>query len=254
MPRYKITIEYDGTGLVGWQRQDEVEHYSVQEAVENAIKSFSQEDSRAQCAGRTDAGVHAMGQVAHFDLEKDWDEFRVGEALNNFLRKDKKLPFKGQIAILDCQKVDEEFNARFDAKKRYYKYRIIMRRAPLAIEANRAWLVHEELNAEAMHKAAQLLLGKHDFSSFRAAACQAGSPEKTLDKISVEKIDGVIEVKLEALSFLHHMVRNIVGSLRLVGNGKWTEDDLQNALKACDREAAGPTAPACGLYFVKVDY
>ncbi|PIR34736.1 MAG: tRNA pseudouridine(38-40) synthase TruA [Alphaproteobacteria bacterium CG11_big_fil_rev_8_21_14_0_20_44_7] len=252
MPRYKITIEYDGTGLAGWQRQDDV--YSVQEAVENAILGFSQETQRVQSAGRTDAGVHAFGQIAHFDLEKDWDEFRVQEALNHHLRKDRKLPIEGQVAILDAKKAAADFDARFSAKKRYYLYRIINRRAHLALERSRAWCVHEELDPEAMHKAAQILLGNHDFTSFRAAECQAKSPVKTLDRLEVKCVNGIIEIRVEALSFLHHMVRNIVGSLRLVGNGKWSVDDLQNALKACDRAAAGETAPAHGLYFVKVDY
>lgn len=252
MVRYKITIEYDGTGLAGWQRQDEV--YSVQESLQNALFKFSQEEVNIQCAGRTDAGVHAFGQVAHFDLQKDWEAFRVQDAMNNFLRDDLRLPHAGQVAVIDCEKVDDDFNARFSAKKRYYKYRIVNRRAHLAIDANRAWCVYEKLDAEAMHEAAQILVGHHDFSSFRAAACQAKSPVKTIDKIEVKRIGDEIFIDVEAQSFLHHQIRNFAGSLKLVGLGKWAKADLQKALDAKDRAVSGATAASCGLYFVKVDY
>lgn len=254
MPRFKITIEYDGTGLAGWQRQEGV--YSVQEAVESAIDGFSQEAVRIQCAGRTDAGVHAWGQVAHFDLTKDWDEFRVKEAVNAHLRDDKKLPIPCQVVVVGCEKVDAEFNARFSPKQRHYLYRIINRREFLAVEKNRAWQVGEELDAEAMHKAAQILVGTHDFSSFRAAECQAKSAVKTIDAISVARIDDTneIQIRVSALSFLHHQIRNFAGALRKIGNGDWSEADLQEVLEACDRKVAAPTAPACGLYFLRVDY
>lgn len=252
MPRYKITIEYDGTGLAGWQRQEEV--YSVQESIENAIEAFSQEAARVQCAGRTDAGVHAWGQVAHFDLGKDWDEFRVKEAINAHLRDDKKLPTPCQVVVVASEKVDDDFNARFSPKQRHYVYRIINRREFLAIEKNRAWQIPEPLDVAAMHKAAQVLVGQHDFSSFRAAECQAKSPVKTIDAISVAEHRGVIEIHVSALSFLHHQIRNFAGALRKIGNGEWSEADLRQVLKARDRKAGAATAPSCGLYFLKVDY
>lgn len=252
MPRYKLKIEYDGTGLAGWQRQDEV--YSVQEAVENAIEGFSQEAVRVQCAGRTDAGVHAWGQVAHFDLERDWDAFRVQQALNSHLRDDERLPVRRQVVVIDCEKVADDFNARFKPKQRHYLYRIINRRPFLAIEQNRAWQVGEELDAEAMHKAAQVFVGEHDFSSFRAAACQGNSPVKTIDEISVQRMGDLIEIRVSALSFLHHQIRNFAGALRKVGNGEWDEAKLQQVLEAKDRKASAPTAAACGLYFLRVDY
>lgn len=252
MPRYKLTIEYDGTGLAGWQRQVEV--YSVQESVENAIEGFSQEAVRAQCAGRTDAGVHAWGQVAHFDLERDWDEFRVKQALNAHLRDDERLPVYRQVVVVGCEKVSDEFNARFSPKQRHYLYRIINRREFLAIEQNRAWQVGEELDAEAMHKAAQIFVGEHDFSSFRAAACQGNSPVKTIDEISVQRMGDLIEIRVSALSFLHHQIRNFAGALRKVGNGEWDAAKLQEVLDAKDRKKSAPTAAACGLYFLRVDY
>lgn len=252
MRRYKLTIEYDGTGLAGWQAQNDV--YSVQAALVNAVAEAAKQEVDVIAAGRTDAGVHAFGQVCHFDLEKDWDEFRLKEALNFYLRDDAKLPVRGQVAVLSAEKVAEDFHARFSAKKRHYIYRIMNRRAHLALEANRAWCVHEELDAEKMHKAAQLLVGLHDFSTLRSTECQAKSPVKTLDFIDIKRIGDVLEVRLSAQSFLHHMVRNIVGTLRLIGNGKWQESNLLAALDAKDRRAGGETAPAHGLYFVKVDY
>ena len=252
MARYKITIEYEGTGLVGWQKQPG--EVSVQGAVEDAIYSFCQEEVNVQCSGRTDAGVHALGQVAHFDLENDHDPFKVKEAVNFHLREDKKLPHEGQVVILECEHADAEFNARFSAKQRHYVYHIINRRAHLTLDRHRAWCVFEDLDVEAMDEAAQILVGEHDFTSFRATACQANSPIKTIDEISVTKIGDLIEIKVSALSFLHHQIRNIAGSLKLVGTGKWRKADLQAALDAKDRTKAGPTAPAQGLYFAKVDY
>ena len=252
MPRYKITIEYDGTGLAGWQRQHGV--YSAQEAVENAITGFSQEQVRSKCAGRTDAGVHAWGQVAHFDLARDWDSFRIKEAMNAHLRDDAKLNIKGQVVILLAEQVAADFHARFSPKQRHYIYRIINRREHLALEKWRAWQVIEPLDVDAMQDAAQILVGKHDFTSFRAAECEAKSPIKTIDEISVCKIGDLIEIRVSALSFLHHQIRNIAGNLRNVGCGKWTKADLQKVLDARDRTIAGATAPAHGLYFLRVDY
>lgn len=246
MPRYKLTIEYDGTDLSGWQRQKGVP--SVQQYLEEAIEGYCGQEVTTQCAGRTDAGVHARGQVAHVDLPEARDEYSVQQGINYHL----KTP---QVAVLSAEVVPDDFNARFDAKRRYYHYRIICRNAPLTVERNRAWQVYEELDVAAMQDAAQILVGHHNFNSFRDSQCQAKSPEKTLDSIQVMAArEGQIDVFLHALSFLHHQVRIIVGSLRLVGNGKWTKDDLQAALDAKDRKAGGPTAPACGLYLVKVEY
>jgi tRNA pseudouridine38-40 synthase len=250
--RYKITIEYDGTGLAGWQAQNDV--YSVQEALVNAINKATQQEVDVIAAGRTDAGVHAYGQVAHFELEKEWDEFRLKEALNFYLRDDLKLPVREQVAVISAEKVSDDFHARFSAKKRHYIYRITNRRAHLALDGMRSWCVHEQLDAEKMHKAAQLLVGLHDFTTLRSTECQAKSPVKTLDYINISRKGDLIEVELNAQSFLHHMVRNIVGTLRRIGNGKWQESDLLAALDAKDRRAGGETAPAHGLYFVKVDY
>ncbi len=252
MPRYKLVVEYDGTGLAGWQAQNDF--YSVQQALQEAIKKAAQVDAAVQASGRTDAGVHALGQVAHLDLQKEWDGFRLKEALNFYLRDDENLPLPGQVAVLGAELADDEFHARFSAKKRYYLYRIINRRAHLTLEKNRAWCVHEELDVQAMQKAAQILVGRHDFTSFRSSECQSKSPVKTLDSIEFSRHGELIEVRVSALSFLHHQVRNMVGTLRLIGNGKWSEDNLREALAAKDRAAAGETAPACGLYLTGVDY
>ena len=222
--------------------------------LENAVLAFSQEHAEIIGAGRTDAGVHAISQTAHFDLVKDWDSFRVSEAMNHFLREDKKLPSPGQVVVLNAERVDDEFHARFSATKRSYLYQIINRRPFPALEANRAWHVRDELDIDAMHEAAQILVGKHDFSSFRDSECQANSAVKTLDKISVIRVGELVELRVEALSFLHHQVRNITGSLKLVGTGKWDKQDLQDVLDARDRTKAGPTAPACGLYLTGVEY
>jgi tRNA pseudouridine38-40 synthase len=249
---YKITIEYDGTGLAGWQKQPDF--YSVQQALEGALEKFSGVKADVFCAGRTDAGVHALGQVAHFGLEKEWDCFRIFEALNFYLRGDARLIIPNQIAVVKVEKAESDFHARFSAKQRYYHYRIINRRGHLALEQNRAWCVHEYLDADKMQEAAKLLLGKHDFTSFRSSDCQSKNPVKTLDVLEVTRNGAEIDVKCNAVSFLHHQVRNIVGTLKLVGTGKWQVEDVQKALDARDRRAAGPTAPAQGLYFVKVDY
>jgi len=245
MPRYKLTLEYDGTPFVGWQVQDG--HMSVQGRLAQAIKDFSGEDVVPRGAGRTDAGVHALGQVAHFDLEKDWDPDKVRDAVNAHVRPE-------PVSVIACEPAADGFDARFSAKARHYLYRIIDRRAPLALERNRAWNAFRNLDAKAMHEAAQVLVGHHDFTSFRSTECQAASPEKTLDRLDVSRHGEVLRIEASARSFLHNQVRSMVGSLKAVGEGRWSKADLEKALKAADRAACGPVAPACGLYLVKVDY
>ncbi|MEN8236265.1 MAG: tRNA pseudouridine(38-40) synthase TruA [Pseudomonadota bacterium] len=245
MARYKLTLEYDGTPFVGWQVQDS--GLSVQEVLETAIKRLCGCSVRAHCAGRTDAGVHATGQVAHCDLPKDYPAHQVQNALNYHMKPH-------PVAVTHAEIVSDDFHARFSAIERRYLYRIIIRTAPLVLERNRAWRINHDLDARAMHDAAQILLGQHDFSTFRAQACQAKSPIKTLDQLDVTQIDNQIEFKVRARSFLHHQVRNIVGSLKLVGEGKWIKQDLQKALDACDRRKGGPTVPAKGLYLTAVIY
>ena len=245
MPRYRITIEYDGTPYVGWQYQDNGP--SVQGRLQEALKAFSGETRSIQGAGRTDAGVHALGQVAHFDLAKDWRPDKLRDALNAHLVGE-------PIAILDADLVDEDFHARFSATRRHYVYRIVNRRPKLALEENRAWRVPVKLDADAMHQAAQALVGKHDFTTFRASECQAKSPVKTVDFIAVTRQLDVIEIATYARSFLHSQVRSIVGSLKQVGEGKWQVGDMAKALAACDRAACGPVAPAHGLYLARVGY
>ena len=243
--RYKLTLEYDGSGFVGWQRQDNGR--SIQEAVETAVERFSGERVRVFAAGRTDAGVHALGQVAHFDLAKETDGGTVANALNAHLRPD-------AIAVLAAEAVDAAFDARLSARMRAYEYRIVNRRAPLTVARDRAWQVGRALDADAMHAAAQRLVGHHDFTTFRASLCQAKSPVKTLDVLDVARTGDEIRVGARARSFLHHQVRNMVGTLELVGAGKWTADDVSTALEARDRSAGGPTAPPEGLYLVEVGY
>ena len=245
MTRFKLTLEYDGGPFVGWQRQDNGP--SVQAALERAVLGFCGERVTVQGAGRTDAGVHALGQVAHVDIAKPCDAETVRDALNAHLRPD-------PIAVLAAAAVGEDFHARFSAIGRRYRYRIVSRRAPLALERGRAWFLPMALDAEAMHDSAQVLVGRHDFTSFRAAECQAESPVKTLDRLAVARRGEAIEVEAAARSFLHHQVRNLVGTLKLVGEGKWRRQDVAAALAARDRAAAGPTAPAEGLYLVGVDY
>lgn len=247
MPRFKLTLEYDGTPYAGWQWQDD--QPSVQGAVEAAIERFAQEKVRLHCAGRTDAGVHATGQVAHFDLSKDRSDYQVMEGLNHHL-----LAAEEPVRILQCETVDEDFQARFSATGRSYLYRIINRRAPLALDANRAWQIGWELDVDAMQEAASHLLGQHDFTSFRATGCQAESPIKTLDRLEISRDGETIYFIVEARSFLHHQVRIMVGTLEQVGSGKWSPQDVIAALKAKDRTAAGPTAPAYGLYLTGVQY
>lgn len=245
MPRYALTIEYDGGPFVGWQRQ--TNGPSVQEAVEIAVERFCGEPVRLNCAGRTDAGVHARGQVAHCDLSRDWPVGTIRDAVNFHL---KPLP----VAVLASARVAADFDARRSATGRAYLYRLINRRAPPALERGRVWHVARLLDATAMHAAAQLLVGRHDFTSFRAAECQAASPVKTLDRLEVLRSGEEITVIAEARSFLHHQVRNMVGTLERVGSGKWDPEDVRRALEARDRAAAGPTAPPEGLYLTAVRY
>ena len=245
MPRYKLTIEYDGTPYVGWQAQDN--GASVQGVLTDAIAAFAGERVTVSAAGRTDTGVHALGQVAHLDLGKDWDVDRVRDAINFHLRPQ-------PVAVLSAERVDPSFDARFSAIKRHYLYRIINRRADLTLDAGHAWRVPRPLDAAAMHEAAQRLVGKHDFTTFRSTECQAKSPLKTLDRLDVAREGDTIDVRASARSFLHSQVRSMVGSLVHVGEGKWTADDLARALAARDRTACGQVAPPDGLYLIKVDY
>ncbi len=245
MPRYRITIEYDGTPFVGWQVQ--AGGLSVQGVVTGAIAAFCGEQVTLQGAGRTDAGVHALGQVAHFDLAGIPDADTVRDALNAHLRPH-------PIAIVRAELVADDFDARFSAKRRHYLYRIVNRRADLTVERGRAWRIARTLDADAMHAAAQRLVGRHDFTTFRAAECQAKTPVKTLDRLDVERRGDLVEIRASARSFLHHQVRSMVGSLAWVGEGKWSADDLGAALAARDRAACGQVAPAEGLYLVGVDY
>jgi tRNA pseudouridine38-40 synthase len=245
MPRYKLTIEYDGAPFRGWQVQ--TDDLTVQGALQAAVKALSGEDVPVHGAGRTDAGVHALGQVAHVDLTKAFRADQVRDGLNAHLRPH-------PIGVLSAEIVEESFEARFSAIKRHYRYRIINRRADLAIDLGRAWRVPKSLDNDAMHRAAQRLVGKHDFTTFRAMECQAKSPEKTLDALNVARDGDDITVTASARSFLHHQVRSMVGSLVWVGEGRWSADDLKAALEARDRAACGIVAPPDGLYLVKVDY
>ena len=245
MPRYKLTIEYDGTPYAGWQIQADQE--TVQGALAQAFRRFCGEDVHVAGAGRTDAGVHATGQVAHVDLTRHWRSDTVRDAMTAQLRPH-------PIAVLSAEAVPDDFDARFSATRRHYLYRIVNRRPDLALDRDRAWRIPQKLDAEAMHVAAQRLLGKHDFSTFRAAECQAASPLKTLDQLDVSRIGDEIRIVTSARSFLHHQVRSMVGSLMRVGEGRWSADDLEAALKAADRTRCGPMAPAAGLYLAAVSY
>ena len=245
MARFKLTLEYDGRAFQGWQRQKN--GFSVQEALETAVHAFSGETVTVQGAGRTDAGVHATGQVAHLDLDKTMPLERLQNAINHHLRPH-------PACVLRATEVSDEFHARFSAIGRRYLYRIVNRRAPLILDAGRAWHLPALIEAEAMHEAAQRLIGKHDFTSFRSAACQSQSPVKTLDRITVQRHADEVHITVAARSFLHHQVRNIVGTLKMIGDGKWPVDRIEDILEAKSRAAAGPTAPADGLYLTAVEY
>lgn len=245
--RYKLTLEYDGTNTLGWQRQ--LDGPSIQEYMEKVLEILSGTHSEVAAAGRTDAGVHAIAQVAHIDFDTNMETWKIREAFNANLRQ-----LEAPVSVLDVEAVSDDFHARFSARGRGYIYKILNRRSPSVLQANRVWWVPVELDIEAMRKGAEYLLGNHDFSSFRAAACQAKSPIKTLDKLDIEKIGDEIIFTVEAKSFLHHQVRNMVGTLKMVGDGKLKPDDIKTILEAKDRSKAGATAPACGLYLNKVVY
>ncbi len=258
MPRYKLTLEYDGTRFFGWQRQKE--HLSVQERLERAVTDFCGETPDIVAAGRTDTGVHASAQVAHMDLQADYEPFRILMAVNAHLRETIPHPADGQetlrhfIVVTEVERVSDDFHARFSAQQRFYTYRILNRRAPDALSAGRVWHVPEPLDADAMREAAKLLLGTHDFTSFRDSQCQAKSPLKTLERFDVERSGNEIRLHLAARSFLHHQVRIMAGSLKMVGSGRWQKQYMLAALEARDRSKAGPTAPAEGLCLTGVEY
>ncbi len=244
--RYKLTIEYDGTDFVGWQRQKD--GLGVQEVIETAIKNFCGEDVEIYGAGRTDAGVHALGQVAHFETQKEWRPDTVRDAINAHIDK------KHKTIILDCEVVEDDFHARFSAQERSYIYKIANRKSRLTLDEKRAWWIPMRLDIENMKKCADILIGEHDFTSFRASECQAKSPIKSISEITITQNHNVTTVFVRARSFLHHQVRNIVGTLFWAGQGKITPIQMQEILDLCDRRKAGPTAPAHGLYFLEVQY
>jgi tRNA pseudouridine38-40 synthase len=247
MPRYRLTIEYDGTPFLGWQTQAEAEPTTVQGTLERALAAFTRETVSVRGAGRTDTGVHALGQEAHIDLARAWDPGKLREALNFHLRP-------APVAVIRAEIVAPSFDARFSATGRHYVYRILNRRAPPVLDRSRVWWVAFPLDAGAMRGAAQGILGHHDFTTFRAAACQAKSPVRTLDRLDVVRDGDEVRVYASARSFLHNQVRSLVGSLKLVGAGKWAPTDMRAALDARDRSACGPVAPPTGLYLAKVDY
>lgn len=248
MTRWKLTIEYHGGPYCGWQAQESQK--TVQGEIESAIQKFCQQEIRIHAAGRTDTGVHAAGQVAHFDLDygtRALSGFDLAKAINAHLKPQ-------PIVVLDARAVHENFHARFDAVNKLYRYRILNRVAPLAVDQGQAWHVWKKLDVAAMHKAAQNLLGQHDFSTFRDSECQAKTPVRTLDRIALNRDGDNIFMEVEARSFLHHQVRNMIGSLVMVGEGKWSEQDFITAFKACDRTKGGITAPPDGLTLVRIDY
>jgi tRNA pseudouridine38-40 synthase len=245
MPRFKLTLEYDGSPFVGWQRQ--ANGLSVQEVLETAVEHYCQIEGQVQGAGRTDAGVHALGQVAHVDLPRNDRVQVVANALNAHLRPH-------PVSVLKAEAVPEDFHARFSAIERGYEYRILNRRGPAALDANRVWWVAAPLDVDAMHAGSQALIGRHDFTSFRATVCQADSPVRTIDALSVSRQADMVVLTIRARSFLHHQVRNIMGTLKLVGEGKWKPRDVARALEARDRAEGGPTAPPTGLYLTHVRY
>jgi tRNA pseudouridine38-40 synthase len=245
MTRYRLTLEYDGGPFAGWQRQDNGP--SIQGALEEAIEKLSASRVTVTGAGRTDAGVHALGQVAHFDLDKQYGPGEIQGALNHHLRP-------APISVLAAAVAEDGFHARFSATGRHYLMRILVRRAPPALERGKVWHIAHPLDSEAMNAAAQFLVGRHDFTTFRAAECQARSPVKTLDRLAVFRRGEEIHIEASARSFLHHQIRSFAGTLKLVGEGRWRPRDVQRALEARDRAACGPVAPPGGLYLVKVDY
>ena len=245
MPRYKLTIEYDGAPFVGWQIQ--AADLSVQGVLTDAVAAFAGERVSVNGAGRTDAGVHALGQVAHIDLSKEWDTDTVRDALTAHLRPH-------PVAVIAAERVADDFDARFSAVKRHYLYLIVNRRPDLTLERGRAWRVAKPLDAKTMHAAAVRLVGKHDFTTFRDAECQAKSPVKTLDRLDVYRDGDNVSIEASARSFLHSQVRSMVGSLVAVGEGRWSGAELTAALEARDRTACATVAPPDGLYLVRVDY
>lgn len=258
MPRYKLTIEYDGTNYAGWQRQDD--QPTVQGELEAAVLKFCGQPAGIVGAGRTDSGVHATAQVAHVDLPRQDDPFRVMQGINfhlfNGLDESGK-PTQvntNRISVTKAQLVTEDFHARFTATRRHYLYRIINRRSRLSLETNRAWLITEKLDTDMMQKAADMLVGTHDFSSFRDTMCQAKSPIKTLEKLEIKRHGEEIRITTFARSFLHHQVRIMVGTLALIGKGRWTLQDMEKAIEAKDRKSGGPTSPPEGLYLTGVEY
>ncbi len=249
MPRYALKVEYDGTPFVGWQRQTELP--SVQGAIEAALARLEPGPHAIAAAGRTDAGVHALAQVAHCDLSREWDPFRLSQALNHHLRPQ-------PVAIVDCARVTEDFHARFSAVERRYLFRLLMRRAPATIDRGRVWQVPRALDVAAMREGAAHLVGHHDFTTFRSSICQARSPVKTLDEITIEEVTGLggpeLWFRLRARSFLHNQVRSIVGTLERVGAGAWRPEEVRQALEARDRGACGPVCPPQGLHLAGVRY
>jgi len=245
MPRFKLTIEYEGTPFVGWQRQENGR--SVQQALEEAVLAFTGEKVVVGGAGRTDAGVHALGQVAHIDLASDWPTDTVRDALNARVGPER-------VAVIRAERVADDFDARFSAIRRHYLYRLSERRSPLTLDLHRLWRVGVPLDVAAMHESAQALVGKHDFTTFRSSECQAKSPVKTLDRLDVTREGEEVRVRAAARSFLHNQVRSMVGTLKKVGEGKWPVNAVADALAAADRARSGPVAPPDGLYLVAVDY
>lgn len=249
MPRYALLVEYDGGPFSGWQRQ--VGLPSVQGAIEDALTKLEPRAHKIAAAGRTDAGVHARGQVAHCDMDKDWDPFRLSEAVNYHLKP-------APVAIRACKAVGDGWHARFTATERRYLFRILCRRAPLTLEAGQVWRVNQDLDVDAMQEAANRLVGHHDFTTFRSTICQARSPMKTLDRLDIHKVDTFagpeVHFDVRARSFLHNQVRSIVGTLERAGAGKWSPDDVSAALEARERAACGPVSPPEGLYLMGVGY
>lgn len=245
MTRFAFTVEYDGRPFMGWQRQDHGP--SVQQAIEEAALAVTGEAAACHAAGRTDAGVHALGMRAHVDVAKPIAAFRLMEALNARLRPN-------PVAILDCSEVPDDWHARFSCLARHYEYRIVERRAPLTWEKGLAWRIAKPLDTAAMQAGADYLIGRHDFTTFRSAHCQAESPVKTLDRLEVSRSGDRLRILASARSFLHHQVRSMVGCLAMVGQGQWAPEDVQRALDARNRAALGLNAPADGLFFVRADY